>query len=219
MLLLFQSYIFVQVQHRFKRRHLYFLKRKSSFNTVPECFRKSLPENVYAKRATDRNWADAPGGNQMDSRELKIMRHLRMNARESLTRMSRKTGIPVSTIYERLKSFETGLIKKHTCLLDFRELGYDLRLAMLLQARQGAREPIQRFLENHHQVNTVFRVNNGFDFFTEVLFRNMAEVQEFMDRLDELGLRMKKEYYVLEEVRREAFLTSEAHLKLMEKLP
>ena len=153
----------------------------------------------------------------MQNKELAIMKHLRVNARESLTRMSRKTGIPVSTIYERLKQFETSIIKKHTCLLDFTTLGYDLRVTLLLQARAQSRERLQRYLETHHKVNTLLRINNGFDFLVEALFRNMAEVQSFFDSLDEIGLRTRKEFYVLEEVVREGFLTSDAHLKLLEE--
>ncbi len=152
----------------------------------------------------------------MKAKELQIMRRLRSNARETLTRMSRKTGIPVSTIYERLKSFEDGVITKHTCLLDFRRLGYDLRVTLLLQVKADARDAVRRFLEGHHQVNTILRINNGYDYLVEVLFRNMSEVQEFMDRLDVLGVKSRKEFYVLEELCREQFLTSDAHLKMLD---
>jgi Lrp/AsnC family transcriptional regulator, leucine-responsive regulatory protein len=152
----------------------------------------------------------------MKQNELEIMKHLRNNSRETLTRLSKKTGIPISTIYERLKDFESGAIKKHTCILDFRKLGYDLRLTLLLQAKAGARDKVLSFLETHHQVNTILRINNGYDFFTEVLCKDMAEVQEFLDKLDAVGVKSRKEYYVLEEVCREQFLTSDAHLKVLQ---
>ena len=151
----------------------------------------------------------------MKDKQLMIIRNLRENAREKLTKMSRSTGIPVSTIYEHLKSFEKGIIHKHTCLIDFRELGYDLRVTLLIKTRQESKEPIKSYLEGHHQVNTVYRINNGFDYLAEVLFKNMKDLQLFLDALDEKGITQRKEYYILEELRREAFLTSQAHLDLL----
>ena len=144
------------------------------------------------------------------------MKHLRMNAREKLTKMSRQTGIPVSTIYEHLKSFESGVIKKHTCLIDFRELGYDLRVTLLVRAREDCKDALRAFLEGHHQVNTVYRINNGYDFLAEVLFRNMRDLQQFLDALDDKGVKERKEYYVLDELCKENFLTSDAHLDLLQ---
>lgn len=151
----------------------------------------------------------------MKEKQLHIMKHLRMNAREKLTKMSRQTGIPVSTIYENLKSFETGVIKKHTCLIDFRQLGYDLRVTLLVKASNDQKDEICAFLRGHHQVNTVYRINNGYDFLAEVLFKNMSDLQRFLDALDSKGIKDRKEYYILDELCREVFLTSDAHLDLI----
>lgn len=151
----------------------------------------------------------------MKRKQLHIMKHLRMNAREKLTKMSRQTGIPVSTIYENLKSFETRVIKKHTCLIDFRELGYDLRVTLLVKAKGENKETIRSFLKGHHQVNSVYRINNGYDFLAEVLFKNMRGLQQFLDALDDKGIKDRKEYYILDELSREAFLTNDTHLELI----
>jgi len=139
---------------------------------------------------------------------------LRANARESLTHMSRRTGIPVSTIYERLKQFENTRIRKHTCLLDFPAIGYDLRIAVLAHCRPDKKQAVQQFVSKNHHVNNVFRINNGFDFLIEAVFENMAQVQQFLDTLDITGVRTRKEMYVLEELVREGFMTSPEHLDL-----
>lgn len=151
----------------------------------------------------------------MKEKEAQIMTSLRNNARESLTKMSRKTGIPVSTIYERLKKFEKKVIKKHTCILDFQELGYDLRLTVLLKTRTQEKEQIKKHLRGHHSVNTIMRINNGYDYLIEAIFKNMAEVQTFLDELDKKGARKREEYYVLEEIARENFLSGKTHLALI----
>lgn len=151
----------------------------------------------------------------MKNKKLEIIQHLRQNSREKLTQMSRKTSIPVSTIFEYLKSFENDIIKKHTCLIDFKELGFDLRVTMLIQSNQETKQDLQKFLLGHTQVNTVYRINNGYDFFAEVLFRNMNELQVFLDELDTRGIKKRKEHYVLDEIRKEAFLTDKTHIAVL----
>lgn len=153
----------------------------------------------------------------MKTKELTVMHQLRTNARETLTRMSRKTGIPVSTIYEWLKGFEEDIITKHTCLLNFRELGYDLRVTMLIKTPGNKKDDIESFLKSHHRVNTVYRINNGFDYLAEVLFESMAELQVFLDAIDKRGISARQEYYILDEICKEQFLSSDAHLSALAK--
>ncbi|MBR9691938.1 winged helix-turn-helix transcriptional regulator, partial [Candidatus Woesearchaeota archaeon] len=69
----------------------------------------------------------------MNKKDLKIIAYLRQNARMPLTKMSRKTQIPVSTIFDRLKMNENSLIVKHTSLLDFSKLGYNTRANITLK--------------------------------------------------------------------------------------
>ncbi|MFT4250617.1 MAG: Lrp/AsnC family transcriptional regulator [Candidatus Woesearchaeota archaeon] len=152
----------------------------------------------------------------MKEKELTVMRQLRANARETLTKMSRRTGIPVSTIYEWLKGFESKVITKHTCLLNFRELGFDLRVTLLIQTQQEQKGVVQQFLQTHHRVNSVFRINNGYDFLAEVLFKTMIELQEFLDALDKKGVKQRQEYYILDEICKENFLSHVEHADIMQ---
>jgi len=55
---------------------------------------------------------------KVSKKDLIVISYLRQNARETLTRLSRKTHIPVSTIYDKLKLHEHNLITKYTSLLD-----------------------------------------------------------------------------------------------------
>ena len=82
----------------------------------------------------------------LDKKELIILAKLRENSRESLTRMSRKISIPVSTIYEKLKNYEKTVIKKHTSLLDFNKLGFGTRATIILKSKKENRENLKQFL-------------------------------------------------------------------------
>ncbi|MFH1511469.1 MAG: Lrp/AsnC family transcriptional regulator, partial [Candidatus Woesearchaeota archaeon] len=142
-------------------------------------------------------------GTAFDSKDLLLLSSVRFNSRESLTRLSRSTGVPVSTIFERLKRYEHGLIRRYTALLDFSVLGFDLKVRLMLKSGRKSREDLGIFLQNHPNVNSLERISNGFDFTVEALFRDMRCYQEFCDKLESFDLEDKKEYYVLDELKKE----------------
>ena len=146
----------------------------------------------------------------LKEKELMLLSHFRQNARISLTKLSRLTKIPVSTIFDKLKDYETQkLIKKSTAIIDFRKLGYEIRNQILLCANKDKREELQNFLVKHQKVNTIYRINNGYDFLIETIFRNMNEMDEFMRSLDAFEPIQKKEFFIMEDLKREEFLSGE----------
>jgi len=67
-------------------------------------------------------------GDKMKLKDMMLLSNLRANARETLTNISKRTNIPISTIFDRLKLHEKNLIKKHTAIIDFALLGPDLEI-------------------------------------------------------------------------------------------
>lgn len=144
----------------------------------------------------------------LKEKEMKMLGFFRNNSRTSLTKLSRLTKMPVSTIFDKLKEYEEkNLIKKHTSLVDFKKLGYDIKTQILITAKKDNRDKVQEFLINHSKVNTVFRINNGYDFMIEAIFKNMLELDKFTRILDEYNLKDKKEFFVMEDIKREEFMT------------
>ncbi len=143
----------------------------------------------------------------MEQSDILILSHLRKDARQNLTRISKHTGIPVSTIFDRMRKYSGSLIRKHTALVDFSELGYDMRANIVLRVHKQDRQQLQNFLEKKGQVNSLYRINNGYDFMVDALFRNMKEVDDFMEELERFRIRAKECYYVLEDIKREEFLS------------
>ncbi len=140
-------------------------------------------------------------------KELLLLSHLRKNARKNLTALSRQTGIPVSTLFERIKRYEGGIIRKHTALIDFSRLGFEIRVNIFLKADKSRRDELKRFLMKEQGVNSVFRINNGYDFLVEGIFRNMKEVTDFTEKLEGYKVKEIKEYYTLEEIKKEGFMS------------
>lgn len=152
----------------------------------------------------------------MNRKDLLIMAHLRKDARISLTNMSKATNIPVSTIYDRIKMHEKSVIRKHTTLLDFSRLGYNTRANIILKLEREHREAIKEHLINHPHVNSLYKINNGYDYMVECIFRNMKDLHEFIEILDQrFKIQTCKEYYVINDIKREAFMANPQFLDLI----
>jgi DNA-binding Lrp family transcriptional regulator len=123
--------------------------------------------------------------------------------------MSRKTGIPVSTIFDRLKFHEEGLITKHTSLLNFAKLGYNTRANISLKVNREDKEALMEFLSKHEAVNSLYKINNGFDFMLEGIFRQINDMEAFLDMLEQrFKIEGKQYYFIIEDLKRESFMAN-----------
>lgn len=143
----------------------------------------------------------------MKKNDYVILEQVREDARMKLTVMSKRTGIPVSTIHDRLKAGVDGAITKMVALLDFRLLGYTVRATIILKVDRGDRESVRAFLSASKQVNNLYKINNGFDFMIDGVFQYLQDLEKFVEELeDQFSIKDKQVYYVIEEVVREKFM-------------
>ena len=143
----------------------------------------------------------------LNKKEKLLISFLRQNARETLTNLSKKTSIPISTIYDSLK--ENNYITRNTCLLDFEKLGFHTRVNIFLKSSAKNRKELENYLVGHQNVNSVFRINNNFDFLIEGIFKQVKDVQEVIELLEKNFGDLKKDiFYITEELMKEEFLSS-----------
>jgi DNA-binding Lrp family transcriptional regulator len=142
--------------------------------------------------------------------DLKLIAYLRKNARQTLTEISKKTRIPISTLYDKLRLHEKSIILKHTTLLDFARLGFNCRANILLKAEREERDKLGGYLKAHPAINNLYKINNGFDFLAEGVFANVKELEDFIDVLEKnFPINEKKTHYVIEDMKREEFMPVE----------
>jgi DNA-binding Lrp family transcriptional regulator len=140
--------------------------------------------------------------------DTKILHYLRQNSRTNLTTISRKTGIPVSTIFDKIKMYEQEFVHKFTVLLDFQKLGYNVRAKVLLKVDPQSRDKLRAYLMAHQSVNNLFRINNGYDFALECVFTSIREVEEFVEGLEmQFTVLDKTVYHIIEDIAREKAFT------------
>tara|TARA_Y100000310_G_C20689163_1_gene821070 strand:- start:297 stop:785 length:489 start_codon:yes stop_codon:yes gene_type:complete len=145
---------------------------------------------------------------KVTKKDVKIISHLRKNSREMLTKLSRKTGVPVSTIFDRLKLYTDGFIKKNTSLVDFTMLGFNSRAKVILKVDRSDREELKSFIIKSKNVNSAYRINNGYDFMFEAIFRNMKDLENFIEIMErKFKISEKHVYYVIDDIKQEDFLS------------
>jgi hypothetical protein len=86
---------------------------------------------------------------------------------------------------------------------------------ILFKLKKDNREDFQEFLKKHSKVNSVFRINNGFDYLVEGIFRDIKELQDFGDETEKFDIADRKDFFILDDIKREDFLSKEIHLELI----
>jgi DNA-binding Lrp family transcriptional regulator len=137
-----------------------------------------------------------------------IINYLRQNAREKLATISRKTGIPVTTIHDQLKA--DTFVKKYTALLDFEKLGFNAKFLLAVAVSPADKDKLRDFFLKHYRVNSLYAINNGFDFLAEGIFEQIKEAEEFIGEVEQnFDIRGKQVHYVVKELKHEHFLSNQ----------
>jgi DNA-binding Lrp family transcriptional regulator len=143
----------------------------------------------------------------MDEKELLIISMLRKNARDSITNIAKKTGIPASTVFDKIRKCEKNAIKKHTSLVDFQKLGYSCWAKIILKVAKEDRERLKAFALENKNVNSLFEINQDYDFIIETVHKNSNELKLFLESLEGFKIKEKQVHTITGELKREAFLT------------
>ncbi|NQU78756.1 Lrp/AsnC family transcriptional regulator [Candidatus Woesearchaeota archaeon] len=152
----------------------------------------------------------------MNKKQIDLLMQLRLDGRQTLTQISKKIHMPVSTIFDRVKTNKNDIVQKYTCLLDFSKIGFNCRAQMVFRIKKDHRAEMQEFLLKHPNVNSAYKINNGYDFLVETIFRGMKEVDEFLEKIDErFKVQEKNVYYIIDDLAREAFMTDPIHAELI----
>jgi len=140
----------------------------------------------------------------LTGKHLAILAKLREDARVSLAKVSRDTGLPNSTVFDYYEELKNGPILRHTTLPDFSRLGYPLRKKFII--RSNDRDGLFTFLRNHQNVNNLYRIDHA-QALCEAYFSSIAEVETFKQELRQyVKPKELREFDVLEELKHEAFL-------------
>jgi DNA-binding Lrp family transcriptional regulator len=154
--------------------------------------------------------------NKMNEKELLLISNLRVNSRESLTNLSKKVNMPISTIFDKLKCNNGFLIQKFTTLIDFSALGFNTRANLIIKLNKNDKDNFSNYIQKHNNVNSIYKINNGYDYMVELIFKNLKDIEEFMELIDEkFSIKTKQIFFIIEDVKRESFFSEPNIAKLI----
>jgi DNA-binding Lrp family transcriptional regulator len=137
-------------------------------------------------------------------KELVLLKHLRQNSRRSIADLSKETKIPLSTLFDVLRRVESDYVVKYTSLIDFSKIGYGLRVNFIIKSRK--KKELNEFLMKNPNVNSLCSLSGDSDLYAECVFKEMKEVIEFRENIQNIGIEKINEIFVVEEVKKEGFV-------------
>ncbi len=151
----------------------------------------------------------------MNSKDLLTLSYLRQNGRVSLTSLARKTSVPHSTLFDKVRSGKLPF-SRYTVLLDFERLGFNTRAHILFAVEKQDKEGLIASLKKSPNVNSLFRVNNGWDVIMECIFMDMRALESFVEQLEsKFRIKDKQVHYIIDEFKRESFLSDPQLVKFV----
>jgi Lrp/AsnC family transcriptional regulator len=143
----------------------------------------------------------------LNDKDREIMRHLRKNARVSLTDVADELGMPTSTVYDRVRRAEKKIVHKHTTLLDFNKMGYNGRTTVAFKMSASSIQPALAYLKGHPNVNTLCRINHGYDFLAELVFPTLVQLHDFLDDFGQQHQVVSQQLFqIIDDIKREEFV-------------
>ena len=115
----------------------------------------------------------------IDEKDWKILERLEKNGRESIQTLSVETGMPPSTIHNRIKRMESsGVIEEYSVKLNEKIMGRDFTVYMLINGSTGNYLG-ENFLEKK-EVADVVGITGEYDLLIKMQFANIQDYNKFL---------------------------------------
>jgi len=145
---------------------------------------------------------------KLKRKDLLLLSYLRQDARMRLTTLSQRTGVPVSTIFDKIKT-ASPFVSKYTVVMNFQSLGFATRAMIVLKVKKDNRQEVADYINHSASINTAFKINNGSDYILDAVFRDMKELEDFLEHLEStFKVEKQQVFYILDVLKQEDFLSN-----------
>ncbi|MFW9907003.1 MAG: Lrp/AsnC family transcriptional regulator [Candidatus Thorarchaeota archaeon] len=116
-----------------------------------------------------------------DNNDFKIIDMLRKNARSSLRDIAKEVNMSPSSVRNRIeKLLERGMIKHFTIDVNYRRMGYEIQVIVLITSKPGSSEQIYQALSKFNQIHEIYWTSGPATFVCIVRVKDMNELSHFM---------------------------------------
>ncbi len=119
-----------------------------------------------------------------DEIDLKLLRFLQEDAKQTTKELSYKLNLSVTAVYERVRKLEnTGIIAGYVAILDKKKIAKDFLVLCHVKLTQHKKEYILQFekeVMNLQEVTECFHVRGDYDYILKICVKDMADYRSFM---------------------------------------
>ncbi|NHJ13283.1 MAG: Lrp/AsnC family transcriptional regulator [Candidatus Thorarchaeota archaeon] len=125
---------------------------------------------------------------KIDKWDLKIIELLSEDARSSLRDIGKKVKLSASSVRNRMaRLVEIGVIKRYTLDVDWRKLGYDIQVLLLISSWSSSVKEIYESLTELDEILQVFWTSGPANLVCLVRVHDMNELSQFIsEKLDRI---------------------------------
>lgn len=117
----------------------------------------------------------------IDSTDRELIEALQNNAKARLSSIAKATGIPVTTIHNRIKRLEKeGIISGYTIRLNHKKLGTKLHALIFITANRVDQEELAKTLKRVHGVKNVQILTGNYDMLLDVRVADVDALNNFV---------------------------------------
>jgi len=150
----------------------------------------------------------------MNDKEKKLIVELRKNSRQRINKIATLHNFPVSTMADILKRLQKKKLFHHTTKIKFEKLGFPLNIKIALKTILQERPSLEEYLQKSPNLNNLYKINDGYDYMAELVFRNHGYFQDFLEDLELKNTIIQKQvFHITRTIQEEKFLTSHEHFK------
>ena len=133
---------------------------------------------------------------KIDDLDIKILRELRKNARQSFYDIAAKFDVAEGTIYNRVSKLqEMKVIEGYSAKIDFTKLGYDFSVIIGISVEGGYLVEIEEDIAKEKNISAVYDVTGEYDVLIIGRFRTREELDGFIKKL--LSMKHVKRTYTM----------------------
>jgi DNA-binding Lrp family transcriptional regulator len=114
--------------------------------------------------------------------DLRILSELQRDCRQSLKELSKKLGMPMSTIHDRIRKMEREkVIKAYSAVLDAEKVGKPITVFILISSKYtNPQRELAKKIAAFPEVQEVHIITGEWDLLAKMKARDLKEVGEFI---------------------------------------
>lgn len=133
---------------------------------------------------------------KIDELDLKILSHLREDARKSFRELAEDLDVAEGTIYNRVNKLkDMGVLKGFIADIDYSMLGFDLTAILGVIVQGGYLSDIEKKIAMEENVTAVYDVTGEYDAIVVAKFRDREELNSLVKKVT--GLKYVQRTYTM----------------------